>query len=502
MNSRIVEAVARDGLQKNLKDILIACYDEIIARRIITVKELLSFLDDLDWDPKLEAVVRRAYALIREIHWGIFRDLDSEAHPQLWKALTVSNRSLPAYPDLKRNVVVPNVFCAVMDIHAYTEFCQKNRHNVSMLRTLDEVIQKDTREIAGKHGCLSFRSAGDNIIVVGSSPGAMLHACLGIVDSFSRKRVLEKAQLSESRKGNAVVMQDMNVTVGIAGGLRYHSLIVTQDGDISGSVVNTAARLQGFANTISPDQSKVIVSSHVYAGYTREQKKQAEDEEGLTFFNRGKISFKGTSVVVHELLYTKRDMKKASYQQAYTQLLEAARKQRWSDRLISQAVGLVIQVLEADPIPRVEIRTDGPPRAFSNTSLISMCREALALYESSGEHRAVSAQLQLIAAVLQKAPRFDPLVRTHYEQIVTLYERMTREFETLQYEKILENQTGLFNLKERSVIDTAARLEKIRDTLIERGKQHNNIYSSTVLWNKIVSDFEGKWEYEVYSGKK
>jgi hypothetical protein len=94
------------------------------------------------------------------------------------------------------------------------------------------------------------------------------------------------------------------------------------------------------------------------------------------------------------------------------------------------------------------------------------------------------------------------LVLTRFKQVVALYDRMTQEFENLQYEKIIANQTGLFSIKERTVIDGAARLERIRDVLIERGKKNNNIYSPSVLWNKIVSEFEGKGEFDIYSGKR
>jgi class 3 adenylate cyclase len=409
---------------------------------------------------------------------------------------------MPDVADLKRNVVVPNVYCGLLDIHAYTEFCQRNRHNVSMLRTLDDVIQSDMREIAHKNGCLSARTAGDNILVIGSSPGNTVHACLGIIDCFSRRRVLEAAGLFEDRRGISVVMQDFTVSAGIAGGLRYSSLVVTQDGDISGTAMNTAARLQAFAAQISPDHSKVMVTSHVCSGYLKEQEKKQEYAEGFTFFNCGKIHFKGTSVSVCELLYSKQDIKKTEYQKRYTDLLEAAKSGRFSDRLISNAVQLIVDVLSTKPIPRLKLQENGSTQILTNETVVKLCKDAISRYESAQDHRTVSVELNRIVRILESASGFDPLVLTRFRQIVALYDQMTQEFETLQYEKIIENQTGLFSVKERTVIDRAERLERIRDTLIERGKRNNSIYSPLVLWNKIVSEYEGKWELDVYSGKK
>ncbi|MFW5784402.1 MAG: hypothetical protein ACOCY8_07790, partial [Spirochaetota bacterium] len=322
------------------------------------------------------------------------------------------------------------------------------------------------------------------------------------IDLFSRKRVMQAASLSENRTGRAIAMQDFHVSAGIAGGLHYSSLIVTQDGDVSGSVVNTAARLQNFAGTIAPDQSKVMVTSHVHSGYKKETRSDREDGENFRFFSCGRIRFKGVGVSVHELLYTERDMKKVRYQQAYDDLLARLGKRTWSDRLVPDVTRLVLQVLETTPLSRLEVEHEGRRREYTNESVVRLCREAIELYESAQDHRSVSSRLGEVDAALEASGTFDPLVRSHFRQIVSVYDQMTREFETIQYEKILENQSGLFSTKERSVIDHAARLERIRDTLIERGMKSNNIYSPSVLWNKVVSEFEGKWEFEIYSGKR
>lgn len=502
MDERVVRMVRRDGLGRRLKDVFIACYDRIIARDIVSMAEVLEFLDDLGWDPRLEGVIRRCHELIRELHWGIFRDLSPEHHPTLWTALTVTNPTRPSVADLKRNVLVPNLYCGLLDIHDYTDFCQRNRHNTSMLRILDDLIQTDMKEIARKHGCISTRTAGDAVIVIGATPRETLHACLGIIDLFSRKRVLQAANLTEDRRGATIAMQDFHVSAGIAGGLHYSSLVITQDGDVSGPVVNTAARLQAFAGTIAPDRSKVMVTSHVHAGYGKEAQADSASAGALSFFGCGRIRFKGTAVSVYELLYAEREMKKIRYQSAYDSLLKLLERRTWSDRLVPEATRLVMEVLHADPIPRVELEHHGARTVHTNESVLELCREALAGYESAQDHRLVSGRLREAAAVLEAWPAFDPLVRAHFVHIVGAYEAMTREFETLQYEKILENQNGLFSSRERTVIDHAARLERIRDILIERGKQTNNVYSPAMLWNQVVNEHDGKWEFEIYSGKR
>lgn len=502
MDERIVKAVRAEGLGARLKDVLIACYDRIVGGEIVSVADLLEDLEELGWDPRLERVVRRSYRLIRELHWGIFRHLDPKLHPELWHALTVSNPTMRDVADLKRNVVVPNVYCAILDVHDYTDFCQKNRHNVSMIRMLDDLMQKDLRKVADEHRCLATRSAGDTIIIIGSSPIDIVRACLGMIASFSRKRVVQVAMEFESRSGKSVAMQDFRVSAGVAGGQHYNSLIVTQDGDISGSVVNTAARLQAFAGTIAPDRSKVMVTSHVHAGYEKEVAYAGGATDGLVFFDCGRVSFKGVGVGVFELLFAEREMKKVRYQREYRNVAEAAARGQWSDQLIPDLTRLVAKVLRTNPISRVEVLEEGMRRKVSNANVIGLCEEAVDLYESAQDHREVSARLQEISAILERASGFDPLVLIHFRQVIGAYDQLVREFERVQYERIIENQTGLFSAKERSLIDHAARLERIRDTLIERGKRDNNIYSPAMLWNKIVHDFDDGLEFEVYSGKR
>lgn len=502
MDERIVRAVQTEGLGARLKDVLIACYDRIIAGEIVSVAELLDELDELGWDPRLERIVRRSYRLIRELHWGIFRHLDAKLHPELWHALTVGTPTMRDVADLKRNVVVPNVYCAILDVHDYTAFCQKNRRNVSMIRMLDDLMQKDLRQVADEHHCLATRSAGDTIIVIGSSPIDTVRACLGIIASFSRRRVVQAAMTFESRTGKSVAMQDFRVSAGIAGGQHYNSLIVTQDGDISGSVVNTAARLQAFAGAIAPDRSKVMVTSHVHAGYQKEASYSDGTTDGLVFFDCGRVSFKGVGVGVFELLFAEREMKKVRYQREYTDVAEAAARGQWSDRLIPDLTRLVAKVLQTNPISRVELIEEGMRRRVSNAHVIALCEEAIGHYESAHDHREVSARLQEIGGILERATGFDPLVLVQFRQIVGAYDQLVREFERVQYEKVIANQTGLFSATERSLIDHAERLERIRDTLLERGKRDNNIYSPAMLWNKIVHDFDEGLEFGVYSGKR
>lgn len=507
MDARVIAAVKEHGVSSKIKEIFLACYDQIISRKIVSLSGLTEYVDDLGWHPDLERVVRKCDRLIREINWGILRDLDREQFPGLWKSLVVPNRKYRDLGDLKINIQVPNTYCALLDIHAYTDFCEQHRHNFSMLKMLDDLIENDIKEIARKNHCLSHRSAGDNILLIGSLPNELLTSCLAIIDCFSRRRVLKDASLSEARTGTSIVLQDLHVTAGIAGGLNYSSMVITQDGDISGNIVNTAARLQSFANSLSPQKSKVMVTSPVCAGILRAKQEDPQEgtravNHGFDFFSCGKIQFKGVGISVYEVLYTEKELRKLRYQKEYRRLLNTMGKGLWKERLIPDALGLVMRVLKTTPVPRSEIVSGGKKEIYTTASLIKLCENLLDSYQTDRGSRLTSLGAQKVLGLLESTNGFDDLVLLHFRQIVALFEQMTRDYESAQYEKVMTNQDSLFSIEERKILDSAHRMEEVRERLINRGKQNNNIYSPGMLWNKIIDDYEKNWEFEIYSGKQ
>lgn len=502
MDERIIHAVREDGLRPHLKSIFISCYDQIITRKVTTVAELMDYLGDIVWCESIEKIARKCFRLIRELNWGVFRELDKEHFPKLWRSLVIPDRRMRDVGDLKRSIQVPNTYCALMDIHAYTEFCRRHRHNFSMLNVLDTVIQKDIRDIARKNECISYRSAGDNILLIGTSARDIIHACLGIVDCFSRRRVIKSSRLAESRKGKSIVLQDIHVAGGIAGGQNYSSMVVTADGDVSGSIVNTAARLQGFANFLSPAHSKVMTSSHVRSGYLRETRGvSGTSNEAFSFFSCGRIHFKGVGLQVHEILYTDNDHHKLSYQKEFRRMLQTMERGGWKENLVPDVVSVVIAVLRTVPVSKLEFVFDGEKKLYNTETIIGLAEYAATSYRDERDHLHVNERLQKLLSIVELVNGFDRLVLLHLRQVVDLFNQMTVEYEAIQREKILANQSGLFSQKEKKILSDTERFVRAREKLIERSKMNNNIYSSAMLWNKVISDYERSWEFQIYSGK-
>lgn len=502
MDYRIVRAVAEDGIASHIKDVFLACYEEIITRRITTIAALREYLEELPWHPGLDKVVRKSARLIRELNWGMFRDLDKETFPRLWKVFVLPDRHYRDIGDLKRNINVPNVFCSIIDIHAYTEFCRRHRHNFSMLNVLDGIIEQDVRDIARRNECMSYRTGGDNIVVIGTSGIDVLNATLGILDCFSRRRVVNSTKLAEARRGKSIVLQDIQVTAGIAGGQHYSSMIVTTNGDVSGSIVNTASRLQGFANFLSPENSRVMITSHVHSAVHRDSRSKGDESLGYEFFFCGRVHFKGVGLPVYEVLSMESDFKKLRYQKELRRLQTTINNGSWKDRILPDTIGLVIAVLNTVPFKKLEVVFDEETKVYSTSTVISFAEHALETYRTENDHRHMSDRLGTLLKIIQVVRRFDRLALIHVREVAAMFDRLAREYEAVQYEKIRENENGLFSQKERKVLANADRFDRARDRLIERGKDTNNIYSSSMLWNKVISEAEKEWEFRIYSGKR
>jgi hypothetical protein len=174
----------------------------------------------------------------------------------------------------------------------------------------------------------------------------------------------------------------------------------------------------------------------------------------------------------------------------------------WKERLVPDAIRLIMAVLEVTPVPRIEIVQDDEKKLYTASTIISYCEHAMVSYDVEKDHHRMNRRLQKLLAIVEAIPGFDRLVLIHFRQVVDLFGKLTAAFDAMQYEKVIENQNALFTLDEKRVLDNAHRLERVREKLIARGKITNTVYSPAMLWNKVITDHEKSWAFELYSGKE
>lgn len=467
------------------QSILLSCYREITARRMTTVAELREYLERYSWEFAHEEIYRSSFELLRHMHWGLFRDLNREDHPELWRLLITADRWHPDVGDLKRKVNTSSFYCGFVDLHAYTAFCERNKLNYSIIQLLDSVIQGEIREIARKNRCIARRTGGDMIILVGANPGAMIRTVLGVIDFFSVRRTIRSEELSESRRGYQVALPDLHVSAGIAGGLGYSSVVITEDGDLSGSVVNTAARLQNFAGIISPYRSSLVVTGQVRGAL------KADATGPFAFFDYGRIHFKGIDVPVFEVLYSEGDFLKLEYQQEFSTLLETIRKELWKERLVPDVLNLVDRVLWTRHAERSGTR--------DRTRLV---REVMDIWESRERFGELGNHLRRVADSLTSLHGFDPVVLLYLDQTAALFVRMGEEYRERLTTVVLERQESLYTSRDRRIIRLAERISALREHLLERGRGALPETMRRKEWNAVFDRNTRDLRLEVYSGKR
>ena len=144
-----------------------------------------------------------------------------------------------------------------------------------MLDMLDAMMQEVVPRIAAKVGVVSRRAHGDEILLLGPSAPDLLEATLLIMDYFSSRRRLSE-DLQRSRGKFDVILPGFQLSAGIAGGQKYTPLIITKDGDISGDIVNTAARLQARAGKFPPTETRYSSRATSTSGFAPRRRARAD----------------------------------------------------------------------------------------------------------------------------------------------------------------------------------------------------------------------------------
>jgi class 3 adenylate cyclase len=469
-------------------------HNEIISRRITNLSSLLEYTRNLPKSKANQAVLRKAFRLIRELNWGKFSRLDPEEFPALWKELVLPSRELPGAGDLKRNTSISSVYTAILDIHGYSAFCFKHRRNLSMLELLDECIQRDIHRICSAHGTLGWLSEGDTLVLVAADGRSITRAVLNIVDYFSRRRIIKSDEIIKSRVVNKIVLPDMAVSAGIAGGRTFTPMVITYDGNISGDIVNSAARLQNFANILDPDKTRILATNHVT--HQLSKRRSAAEQKGwetIDYFFLGRFGFKGMELTVFELLFNDGQKIKLRYQKQLVQLYKVLRKDLWRDRVFSELMNVLSRAISTAKASRIG--------GVAKEDLVTRCDLAAQMFASGTNYRQPIEILEELMAYLPEIPGADAVLILYTRHILKVY----REIASLFYREIEghfeQSLNKYLDLAQRDLYLKAAKSrevhEKIRDSGIKSVMGANQKY----LWHRVIDEHPDLLGHQIYIGK-
>ena len=478
-------------------------YERIINRKINTFSELREYISGIPRGSQIQIVLMNAFKLIRNLHWGFFKDIDYPSYPKVWKEIVIPDSDYKYAGDLKRNMTISSIYIGMLDIHGYTKFCRQSNRNLSMLELLDSFMQGDIGKITQENNVVSRRARGDEIILVGTSAADIINSVLSIIDYFSKRKIIKNDKLSRSRPGVKIILPDMHVTAGIAGGKIYTPLIITEDGDLSGDVVNTAARLQARANITSPAETRVIITKHVRYKFLKEQTgKDNSKETALWFFNSGVIEFKGTSLHLYDLLFRETDLYHLDFQDEMIKLYDSLKRNLWKNMVFPDLMSLLIKVLKSMPGFRVTVVLENRMKiVLGNSELIDLSKKSYSCYSEKKDYSRALNILTRIISYLEKVPAFDGLVLEYATGINEIYTTILNAYD-IEIENLLESRIDkLLSLEELVTYQLVKKHVQIYEKLRSHVRNSGELGNRKALWYKIIENKTVNMELSIYSGK-
>ena len=479
--------------------------ERIVAGEITTFSELLEAVKELPRDRIVVQTCVDLFPLIRQLNWGFFSGVTREAYPKIWQEIVIPHPQLKDCGNLKRNLTISDIYVGILDLHGYTAFCEKNKNNLSMLQLLDDVIQTDMAKIAQEHNVVLQRHAGDEMVLVAASVVDILTVTLLIVGYFAKKKAISVDGEGASRSGNSIVLEDMHISAGIAGGKKFTPFIITKDGDLSGGVINTAARLQARANALSGNRTRILITRTVFTSFTNEIKGGLPPQfrqTPVSFFDSGWIRFKGISLALNEVLYDPADQYKLSYERDMSELYKSVETHAWKDGLFVNLLQLLIRIYKNMPAFKVNVHHNGSPSRFTNESFIFLASRCLKLFQTKTSYDEAVDKLEELLDMTRGIPDFDSLALEYAETIFRQYRMLGNSFRAKVADKVRERAPALLPPSHRSFYENSAKNEAIKAKLESGIRESMTAQELYVIWNNLIDEQASSLDVSIWSGKK
>jgi class 3 adenylate cyclase len=469
----------------------------IIRKGIQDFSALLEFAHPIPIDKKTAPVFKNLFILIRKLYWGFFCDINRSDFPAVWREFVLPHKRFPACGDLKRNLTISNVFVGILDLHGYTSFCDQHKNNLSMLRALDKLIQVEMSKLAKSHGVVLQRRNGDEMVIVGTRACDLIKLTLDIIEVFEKKKKIS----SEQR----LSLPDMYISAGIAGGNKFTPFIITRDGDLSGGVVNTAARLQSRANELSGHRSRLVVGRTVHSSYLKEvEQRPAEQHEqrDIHFIDSGVIFFKGLEVPVCEVLFDERDMYRLYAEENLQELIKAVKNGSWREGVFESLILLLIRLYKFMPAFHIDMPDSETVSSMDNDSFVAMAQRVLNNFKAKQNYLEAFSEFEQLVEYSKSIPDFDRLSLEYAEQILERYRAIVTDFQRRVQDRTKELADTVLPSKYRQIYANNRKAIIVQEQLDCEIRRHMPTSEVSQLWRSAVGTHDGMGDLTIRSGKQ
>jgi hypothetical protein len=482
-------------------------YEKVLSREITTFSQLKLFTKPILRSPAAQSAILRVFNLVKRLNWGFFADISPGTHRKLWRELVIADKDFPEAGDIKRTMQIANIYICMLDIHGYTKFCQESRNNLSRLHTLDRIINHEIRNIATQCQSVCRRERGDEMVVVSPSATDALTVTLSIIDYFAKTDVVKDSAISSRREGDAVSsLPVFKISAGITGGNITSPLIVTEDGDLSGFLLNIGARLQTRANELSPQESRVMVSKQVQMNFIKEN--QAEKcalfrNNAVYFLDTGMIEFKGVMLPTCEAVFAGKDRYKEKISEALQKLFGSIRENLWEQRIFLDILGLIAKTaMSMSPFMVNPPEPVSGLLSLTNQSVVNLCRQAAKAYTTEDDYPAAVGILRQLIEVVSMTPDFDHLILDYLKGISTRYDSLLTRYDSALDKEIEDKARDIFTENIYKTLQAAKNGVLIYEKLLAQGRKSKVLTRKKILWYKLIKESQGELAFTLYSGKK
>ncbi len=468
----------------------------VIEKGIIDFSALIDYAGKVPINTKTSAVFESLFILIRKLYWGFFRDVDPFSYPKVWKEIVLPHKLFPSCGDLKKNLTISNIFVGVLDLHGYTGFCDKHKNNLSMLKSLDELIQIEMTKLARARDVVLQRRHGDEMILVGTRASDIIELTLDIIDVFARK----KGTVSEQK----LHLPDMHISAGIAGGNKFTPFIITLDGDLSGGVVNTASRLQSRANQLSKERTRIVVCRTVHASYLSEIKggrSVCRDALPIRFIDSGSISFRGIDVAVSEVIFEESDEYRTLVEKDLTALMKSISNGSWREGLFINLLLLMIRLYKLMPPFCITNPSGENELSLNNESFIRMAQDVFNNFKVKQLYCDAYAGLERLVALSRLIPGFDLLTLEYADKILEQYRSIVSDFSARIEVRTRELAETVLPGKYRQLFEDSRKAVLIQEQLSTEIRKKMSPAELSQIWRSSVYSCESNSKLTIHSGK-
>ena len=473
-------------------------YEKILSGELRTFASLEEYVAAVPDSLELRTCLVKAFGLQKKLYWGYFINLSPKKYPRLWKEIVIPGRRFSFGGTLKRSMSIPEIYMGLLDIHGYTKFCYDKKRNMSMIDLLDRMIYEDVKAICAENSVLSKRARGDEILILGGSAVDILETCLQLMEYFNTQgRSFPNTVLRKNLPGT--VLPQFKISAGIAGGQKFTPLMITRDGDISGDIVNTAARLQAKANKISPYSNRIMITSHVYQKIRLEEKPDGEPViKNIDYFKVGAVEFKGISLTVYDLIFLPEEAFRLDLKKTTEELMESLQKKQWKSRIFNCALNLAAKVVK-ERLERCRKETFINDRnKMEYTALLEQIKSTADLFNDTYYETAITIYSRIVdgVAALDQA---DPIALEYLQLIRGGYNEIYNSFTGALDSEIDIRKNEIFEPGELDSFLALKRFKSLQIKLQAQGRIRLN--SRKKLWHRTTDELCEDLRYTLQSLK-